>query len=120
MKKNKYIVQKKKWYNKITLGKIIVLAPFAFLFYCIIVVPIACQILKRNGTKTKAIITPYTGEYYKGTKWYLHYHFYYGGKQYIGNSLIPQENKDVVGDSIDVLFFEFWPSFNCPVSYFEE
>ena len=95
---------------------VILLLPW---IYVLLVCPIALQILKRSGVKTKAIITADPGGYYKGTKWYLYYEFWHNGERYRGNSLIP-ENPNVVGDSIDILYLDFWPSFNCPISYFDD
>ena len=45
------------------------------------------------------------------------YEFDYEGKRYKGISEIPF-TLDVVGDSIDIVFFEFWPDFNRPKSFF--
>ncbi|MCR4773442.1 MAG: hypothetical protein K5854_03690 [Prevotella sp.] len=74
--------------------------------YFLLVYPIALQILKWDGVRTKAIITADPGGYYKGTKWYLYYEFWYNGERYRGNSQIPK-NPDVVGDSIDIVFLDF-------------
>ena len=35
-------------------------------------------------------------------------------------SLIKVGNKEKIGDSIEVLYFEFMPSFNRPVSFYED
>ena len=48
------------------------------------------------------------------------YEFNVGDKTYIGNSLIKVGNKEKIGDSIEVLYFEFMPSFNRPVSFYED
>ena len=36
------------------------------------------------------------------------------------NTLIKVGNKEKIGDSIEVLYFEFMPSFNRPVSFYED
>lgn len=37
-----------------------------------------------------------------------------------GNSLIKVGNIELIGDSIEVLYFEFMPSFNRPLSFYED
>lgn len=99
--------------------KIILVIIVFFYIYALVCIPILCQILKTGGAKTTGVITPYYSDgYYRGVKRNFFYEFEYNGRRYEGNSLIPKDS-DVVGDSIEILFFEFWPSFNRPVSYFE-
>ncbi len=90
------------------------------LSYFFIIYPVGLLLLKYNGIKTKGVINSHLssgrGRY---TTICNKYEFWYNGEKYEGNSQIP-ENPDVVGDSIDIVFLDFWPSFNRPVSYFEE
>lgn len=48
------------------------------------------------------------------------YEFNVGDKTYTGNSLIKVGNIELIGDSIEVLYFEFMPSFNRPLSFYED
>ena len=50
----------------------------------------------------------------------LLYEFNVGDKTYTGNSLIKVGNIELIGDSIEVLYFEFMPSFNRPLSFYED
>ena len=98
--------------NKI-LGGILI----AVISYFIIVFPLELLLLKYTGVRTMGIITrDLIGVHSRICNKYT---FEYKGERYEGNSQIP-ENPNVVGDSIEVIFLEFWPSFNRPVSYFEE
>ena len=89
------------------------------LSYFFVVYPVCLLLLKYNGIKTKGIINSHlsggTGRY---TTICNNYEFWYNGERYEGNSQIP-ENPNVVGDTIDIVFLDFWPSFNCPVSFLE-
>ena len=76
-------------------------------------------LLENYGIKTRAVVTNVvngTGRFHRAC--YL-YEFMIGGECYTGNSLIDKSEKDRVGDSIDVLYLDFWPSTTRPTSFFE-
>lgn len=83
--------------------------------------PILTVILKHHGNRCKGTIT--ANESSLVHRWtsnnYL-YEFSLGNKTYTGNSLIKVGNNDKIGDTITVLYFEFFPSFNRPVTFYED
>lgn len=83
--------------------------------------PILTVILKHHGNRCKGIIT--ANESSLVHRWtsnnYL-YEFKVGDKTYTGNSLIKVGKNDKIGDTINVLYFEFMPSFNRPLSFYED
>ena len=83
--------------------------------------PILTVILKHHGNRCKGTIT--ANESSLVHRWtsnnYL-YEFKIGDKTYTGNSLIKVVDTELIGDSIEVLYFEFIPSFNRPVSFYED
>ena len=83
--------------------------------------PILTVILKHHGNRCKGTIT--ANESSLVHRWtsnnYL-YEFNVGDKTYTGNSLIKVGNIELIGDSIEVLYFEFMPSFNRPLSFYED
>lgn len=83
--------------------------------------PILTVILKHHGNRCKGTIT--ANESSLVHRWtsnnYL-YEFKVGDKTYTGNSLIKVVDTELIGDSIEVLYFEFIPSFNRPVSFYED
>lgn len=83
--------------------------------------PILTVILKHHGNRCKGTIT--ANESSLVHRWtsnnYL-YEFKVGDKTYTGNSLIKVGNIELIGDSIEVLYFEFMPSFNRPLSFYED
>lgn len=87
--------------------------------YFLIIFPLKLLMLKYLGTKTIGIIN---SDLSRGTGRYARicnmYEFEYKGTIYEGNSQIP-ENQDIIGDTISVVFWDFWPSVNRPASCFE-
>ena len=87
--------------------------------YFLIIFPLKLLMLKYLGTKTIGIIN---SDLSRGTGRYARicnmYEFEYKGTIYEGNSQIP-ENQDIIGDTISVVFLDFWPSVNRPASCFE-
>lgn len=87
--------------------------------YFLIIFPLKLLMLKYFGTKTIGIIN---SDLSRGTGRYARicnmYEFEYKGTIYEGNSQIP-ENRNIIGDSISIVFLDFWPSVNRPASYFE-
>ncbi len=91
------------------------------IIYGLILVPILTSILKHHGSRCEAIIT--SDESSLVHRWtsnnYL-YEFNIGDKTYTGNSLIRVGNSDKIGDKIEILYFDFLPSFNRPIYFYEE
>ncbi len=83
--------------------------------------PILTVILKHHGSRCNGTIT--ANESSLVHRWtsnnYL-YEFKVGDKTYTGNSLIKVGDIESIGDSIEVLYFEFIPLFNRPVSFYED
>lgn len=90
---------------------------FAYLF---IGTPILLSILKKYGTKTEAIITSSTigGPRYT-TPNYV-YEFYVGDKTYEGNSLVEERDESKIGTKIQILYLDWFPSFNRPIYYWDD
>ena len=84
------------------------------LSYFLIIFPLKLLMLKYLGTNTIGIINSDlsggTGSY---TRKCNMYEFEYKGTIYSGNSQIP-ENQHIIGDTISVVFLDFWPSVNRP------
>lgn len=119
---DKYKKSPKKKKKKITLKDKLTLVffwglPVGFVLFLLIKTGVGLILLQTHGTKTKALVTSsvvYTK--IRSNPHYL-YTFQYEGNHYEGNSLIEEKDIYRVGDSIDVLFLEFWPSMNRPTYY---
>ena len=84
-------------------------------------VPILTAVLKYHGSRCKAIITANESSLvHRWTSNNYIYEFSLKNKTYTGNSLIKVGNKDKIGDTVEVLYFEFIPSFNRPLSFYED
>lgn len=80
---------------------------------------IGLVLLQTIGTETKAVVIPViTYTKIRSNPKYL-YEFKYNGNEYNGNSLIKEEEHQRVGDTINIVFLEFWPSMNRPTYYFK-
>lgn len=105
---------------KMSLGKVYFCFCLCVLTYALST-PILTVILKHHGNRCKGTIT--ANESSLVHRWtsnnYL-YEFSLGNKTYTGNSLIKVGNNDKIGDTITVLYFEFFPSFNRPVTFYED
>jgi len=105
---------------KISLEKVYFCFCLCVLIYALST-PILTVILKHHGNRCKGTIT--ANESSLVHRWtsnnYL-YEFSLGNKTYTGNSLIKVGNNDKIGDTITVLYFEFFPSFNRPVTFYED
>lgn len=76
-------------------------------------------LLKMIGTETKAVVIPIvTYTKIRSDPEYL-YSFKYKGNEYTGNSLIDEEEEQRLGDTINIVFLDFWPSMNRPTYYFK-
>ena len=124
MKKNK----KKRWTKKkvsINIKDVIGIIYFficvGLLDYCFIATPILLSVLKKHGTKTEAVITPNTSSWLHRytTNCYL-YEFQVGDKTYDGNSLVEEGDYRKIGTRVQVLYLDWYPSFNRPTYYWDD
>lgn len=95
----------------------------SILVYAVVLIPIGASVLKHHGSKIKAMITSNESSWWgRYTSINYLYEFTINGKTYTGNSLIKVEenNSNHIGDSIEVLYFDFWPSFNRPIYFYNE
>lgn len=105
---------------RITIGKVYFCFCLCIIIYALST-PILTTILKYHGNKCEAIITSNESSFvHRWTSNNYLYEFRVGDKTYTGNSLIEVGNKDKIGDTIKVLYFELIPSFNRPVKFYEE
>ena len=105
---------------KITIGEVYFYFCLCIIIYALLT-PILTSMLKHQGARCKATITANESSWvHRWTSNNYLYEFNVGDKTYIGNSLIKVGNKEKIGDSIEVLYFEFMPSFNRPVSFYED
>ena len=93
----------------------------AIAFYKTYVILFYYEVLKHYGIKSKAVITDNESSlvHRYTTNSYL-YEFRVGDRYYSGNSLIEVGNKDKIGDTIEILYFEHWPSFNRPIYFYKD
>lgn len=83
--------------------------------------PILTTILKNHGSRCEATITSNESSLvHRFTSNNYLYEFSIRDKTYTGNSLIKVGNKEKIGDTIEVLYFDFFPSFNRPISFYEK
>lgn len=124
MKKNK----KKRWTKKKVsinikdiIGIIYFLICVGLLAYCFIATPILLSVLKKHGVKTEAVITPNTSSWLHRytTNCYL-YEFQVGDKTYDGNSLVEEWDYRKIGTRVQVLYLDWYPSFNRPTYYWDD
>ena len=116
-KKNKF--KRNSWATRDLIQLAIGFVPVIFVIVIITRHYIGNILLENYGIKTRAVVTNVvngTGRFHRAC--YL-YEFMIGGECYTGNSLIDKSEKDRVGDSIDVLYLDFWPSTTRPTSFFE-
>lgn len=112
--------QGKRFPIKITMGNVYFCFCLCVIIYALLT-PFLTIVLKHYGNRCKAVITS------TGTSW-LHrysrndyqYEFNVENKYYTGNSLIEVGNEDKIGDTIDVLYFRYFPTFNRPVYFYKD
>jgi hypothetical protein len=113
-------MKKQRKNSKSTIRKILSLWPILILFSIFAYTSIANFVVKHFGICKKALITSdlstWSSRY---TNMNYLYEFSYKGKVYCGNSLI-HDDPSKVGDSICVVFLEFYPRINRPLSYFKD
>lgn len=105
---------------KLTIGNVYFSICVGIILYLVISALILTPILKHYGSQSKAVITDNESPVFHRytTNCYL-YEFYVGDETYTGNSLIEVGNKDKIGDTIEILYFQCWPSFNRPIYYYD-
>lgn len=122
MKKRRVVkVHSKGFPIKITIGHVLFYFCLCIIVYALVVTPILTVILKHQGNRCKAIITANESSWvHRYTSNNYLYEFCVGDKTYTGNSLIKVGNKEKIEDTIEVLYFEFYPSFNRPIYFYED
>lgn len=120
-KKRQTKTQPKVFHIKSTIGNALFAFGVAVIMYAFISALILSPILKHYGTKCKAVITDDESSlvHRHTTNNYL-YEFRVRDKFYTGNSLIEVGNKDKIGDTIEILYFKHWPSFNRPIYFYDD
>jgi hypothetical protein len=105
---------------KLTIGNVYFSICVVIILYAVISALILTPILKHYGSQCKAVITDNESSliHRYTTNCYL-YEFSVGDETYTGNSLIEVGNKDKIGDTIGILYFQCWPSFNRPIYYYD-
>lgn len=101
--------------NKIQIWVTVVILGGAFLF--IITASFTDLLLKKQGKCAKGVLTDQR-YYVKRGPDCLYYHFTYDGVTYSGNS--QEEDFSRAGDSICVVYLEYFPGINRAMKYFEE
>ena len=106
---------------KETIGKIYFGICICVFAYAVIGVPILLGMLKKYGVKTEAVITPNTSSWVHRytTNCYL-YEFQVGDKTYDGNSLVEEGDYRKIGTRVQVLYLDWYPSFNRPTYYWDD
>ena len=84
-------------------------------------IPVLAMILEHCGEQTEAIITSNTSsQVHRWTESCYMYEFSLNGKFYTGNSLIKEGESDKIGTKIKIYYFKNFPSFNRPLSYYDD
>lgn len=120
-KKRQIKAQSKMFPIKLTIGNVWFSFCVVVIMYALFSAFILSPILKHYGIKSKAVITDIESSlvHRYTTNSYL-YEFRVGDRYYSGNSLIEVGNKDKIGDTIEILYFEHWPSFNRPIYFYKD
>lgn len=78
-------------------------------------------VLEHCGEQTEAIITSKTSTWlHRWTESCYMYEFSLNGKFYTGNSLIKEGESDKIGTKNKIYYFKNFPSFNRPLSYYDD
>lgn len=89
--------------------------------YGTIGVPILLCILKKYGIKTEAVITSNTSTWlHRWTTSCYMYEFYVGDETYEGNSMVEDDNASKIGTKVQILYLDWFPSFNRPIYYWDD
>lgn len=107
-KKKHYRISASKTFPiRLTIGNVYFSICVVIILYSVISALILTPILKHYGSQSKAVITDNESSLFHRytTNCYL-YEFYVGDETYTGNSLIEVGNKDKIGDTIEILYFQ--------------
>ena len=119
-RKNRSQNRKKDICSKITVANVYFTICVCVLFYTI-AIPVLAMILEHCGEQTEAIITSNTSTWlHRWTESCYMYEFSLNGKFYTGNSLIKEGESDKIGTKIKIYYFKNFPSFNRPLSYYDD
>ena len=119
-RKNRSQNRKKDICSKITAANVYFIICACVLIYTI-AIPVLAMILEHCGEQTEAIITSNTSTWLH--RWSVScymYEFGLNGQIYTGNSLIKEGETDSIGKKIKVYYFKKIPSFNRPLSYYDD
>lgn len=92
----------------------------AYVLIYTIAIPVLAMILEHWGEQTEATITSNTSTLFH--RWSVScymYEFGLNGQIYTENSLIKEGESDSIGKKIKVYYFKKIPSFNRPLSYYD-
>ena len=119
-RKNRSQNRKKDICSKITAANVYFTICVCVLIYTI-AIPVLAMILEHWGEQTEATITSNTSTLFH--RWSVScymYEFELNGQIYTGNSLIKEGETDSIGKKIKVYYFKKFPSFNRPLSYYDD
>ena len=119
-RKNRAQNRKKDICSKITAANVYFIICACVLIYTI-AIPVLAMILEHWGEQTEATITSNTSTLIH--RWSVScymYEFGLNGQIYTGNSLIKEGETDSIGKKIKVYYFKKFPSFNRPLSYYDD
>lgn len=106
--------------SKITAANVYFIICACVLIYTI-AIPVLAMILEHWGEQTEATITSNTSTLFH--RWSVScymYEFGLNGQIYTGNSLIKEGESDKIGTKIKIYYFKNFPSFNRPLSYYDD
>ena len=119
-RKNRSQNRKKDICSKITAANVFFIICACVLIYTI-AIPVLSMILEHWGEQTEATITSNTSTLFH--RWSVScymYEFGLNGQIYTGNSLIKEGESDKIGTKIKIYYFKKFPSFNRPLSYYDD
>ncbi len=102
------------------IGRIYFVICIGFIAYVCIGIPILLHLLKTHGTRTSAVVTSQTSTWFQrwSTICYM-YEFNVGGETYMGNSLFEERDSSKIGMKVQILYLDWYPSFNRPIYYWD-
>lgn len=119
-RKNRSQNRKKGICSKITAANVYFTICVCVLIYAI-AIPVLAMILEHCGEQTEAIITSNTSTWlHRWTESCYMYELSLNRKFYTGNSLIKEGESDKIGTKIKIYYFKNFPSFNRPLSYYDD
>ena len=119
-RKNRSQNRKKGICSKITVANVYFTICVCVFIYAL-ASPILSVVLEHCGEQTEAIITSNTSSWvHRWTESCYMYEFSLNEKFYTGNSLIKEGESDKIGTKIKIYYFKNFPSFNRPLSYYDD